>query len=54
MTRSVVAKAWFAGVGLAVGIAGMASGRRWLVWVALGFLGVAFLLRFVERKAPGP
>ena len=50
MTRIVVLKAWLAGAGLAAGVLGMASERRWLVWCAVGLLAVAFVLRFVERE----
>ncbi len=49
MTRFFAVKAWLAGVGLGAGLAGMATGRRWLVWIAVGLLGLAFLLRFAER-----
>jgi hypothetical protein len=49
VTRFFAIKAWLAGAGLAVGLAGMATERRWLVWVAIALLGVAFLLRFAER-----
>ena len=44
-----VLKAWCGGLGLAAGLAGMALERRWLVWLAVGFLTVAFLLRFAAR-----
>ena len=54
MTRLFVLKAWLAGAGVAAGIAGMATGWRWLVWVAVGLLGVAFLLRFAERHSAPP
>ena len=50
MTRFFTIKAWLAGAGLAVGLAGMATGRRWLVWIAVALLGVAFLLRLAERS----
>ena len=50
MTRFVVAKAWLGGVGLVVGVAGMAWERRWLVWAAIALLAVAFLLRLAERQ----
>ena len=53
MTRSFVAKACLAGAGLAVGIAGMATRQRWLVWIAVGLLSVAFVLRFAEGQAGG-
>lgn len=56
MTRFFVAKAWLGGVGLVVGLAGMAWERRWLVWAAIALLAAAFLLRLAERKsdARGP
>lgn len=54
MNRTFVAKAWLAGVGLLSGLAGMASERRWLVWIAVALLGVAFLLRFVDRGSTTP
>ncbi len=44
-------KSWAFGVGLTALILGMALTLRWLVWIAVGFLGVAFLLRFVTRPA---
>jgi hypothetical protein len=44
-------KAWAFGVGLTTAILGMALERRWLVLVAVGFLSVAFLLRFLSRPA---
>lgn len=47
--RVVAAKAWLGGLGLVVGLAGMALETRWLVWVAVGLLAAAFLLRFVKR-----
>ncbi|HZI21619.1 MAG TPA: hypothetical protein VFD76_03860 [Gemmatimonadales bacterium] len=50
--QSIVAlKGWLAAAGLAAGIVGMATERRWLVSSAVGLLAVAFLLRFVERSA---
>ena len=52
MTRWFVLKAWLSGSGLAVGLIGMATERRWLVWSAVGLLAPAFLLRFVERRTP--
>ncbi len=54
MTRFFVFKAWLAGAGLAAGLAGMATGRRWLVWIAVALLGVALLLRFAERPKEIP
>ena len=54
MTRFFVVKAWLAGAGLAAGLAGMATARRWLVWVAVALLAAAFLLRFAERSNEAP
>ena len=54
MTRLFVLKAWFGGAGLGVGLLGMATEQRWLVWIALGLAGVAFVLRFVERAQGAP
>jgi uncharacterized membrane protein YuzA (DUF378 family) len=44
-------KSWAFGVGLTAAILGMALEWRWLVWVAVGLLAVAFLLRFFTRPA---
>lgn len=52
MTRSFVVKAWLGGAGLAVGLLGMATARRWLVWIGVALLGAAFLVRFAERRNP--
>jgi len=52
VTRWFVLKAWLSGSGLAVGLIGMATERRWLVWIAVGLLAVAFLVRFTERRGP--
>jgi len=51
MTRYFAHKAWLGGMGLVTGLFGMALGRGWLVWIAVAFLAVAFILRFAERKA---
>jgi hypothetical protein len=51
MTRVFWLKAGTAVAGLCVGLAGMATGERWLVWIAVGLMGGAFLLRFTETKA---
>ena len=54
MTRYFAHKAALGGMGLVAGLFGMALGHRWLVWVAVAFLTVAFTLRFAERKVPNP
>jgi hypothetical protein len=43
-------KVWAAITGFTTGLAGMALERRWLVVVGVGLLGLAFLLRFADRK----
>ena len=53
MTRFFVHKAWLAGAGLVVGLAGMAQSASWLIWVAIGLVGAAFVLRLVERAMWG-
>ena len=52
--RPFAVKAWLGGVGLGVGLVGIAIEGRWLVWIAVGLLSGAFLVRFAERKAPPP
>lgn len=52
MTRFFRLKAWLGGVGLGVGLIGIAIDVRWLVWVAVGLLSGAFLLRFAEGRPP--
>jgi len=54
MTKTFVLKAWFGGAGLGVGLLGMATEQRWLVWIAVGLAGVAFLVRLVERAQRAP
>ncbi len=54
MTKTFVLKASFGGAGLGVGLLGMATEQRWLVWIAVGLAGVAFLVRFVERAQRAP
>jgi hypothetical protein len=49
MTRFFAHKAWLGGAALVTGLFGIALAQRWLVWVAVGLLGVAFMLRFAER-----
>jgi len=53
VTRFFAHKAWLGGAGLAIGLVGMALGWRWLVWVAVGLLVAAFVLRFAESKPQG-
>ncbi|HXL52666.1 MAG TPA: hypothetical protein VN945_05975 [Gemmatimonadales bacterium] len=52
MTRFFQLKAWLGGVGLGVGLLGIAIDARWLVWVAVGLLSGAFLLRFADKTPP--
>ena len=50
MTRIFWLKAGTGATGLVVGLAGMAAARRWLVWIAVILMGVAFVLRFAEQR----
>ena len=50
--RVFAMKAWLGGIGLGLGLVGIAVERRWLVWTAVGLLSSAFLLRFRERTSP--
>ena len=50
--RLFAAKAWLGGLGLGVGLVGIAIDVRWVVWLAVGLLSGAFLLRFGERTSP--
>jgi hypothetical protein len=52
VTRFFQLKAWLGGVGLGVGLLGIAIDARWLVWVAVCLLSGAFLLRFADRTPP--
>jgi hypothetical protein len=52
VTRFFALKAWLGGVAVGVGLVGIATERRWLVWIAVGLLSGAFLLRFGEKTAP--
>lgn len=47
-------KAGALGSALAAGIVGMALSLRWLVWVAIGLLVVAFGLRFTRVPSNDP
>jgi len=51
MTRLFILKAWLGGAGLAVGLFGMATDRRWMIWAAVCMLAAAFTVRLVERRA---
>ena len=51
MSRLVLVKGALGAIGLAIGLAGMALDQRPLVWVAVGFLGAAFLIRFIEKRS---
>jgi membrane protein implicated in regulation of membrane protease activity len=53
VTRFFVAKAWLGGSGVGIGVVGIATQQRWLVWLAVGLLLAAFLLRFAERREAG-
>lgn len=53
LPRRVIAKAWLGGTGLVAGLAGIALEVRWLVWGAIGLLGAAFVLRFLQTGDPG-
>jgi hypothetical protein len=52
VTRFFLVKARLFGVALAVGLVGMATARRWLVWIAVALLAVALLLRVIDRRPP--
>ena len=54
MTRAFVFKAWLGGAGLVTGLFGIAMAQRWMVWLAVAALAVAFTLRFAERKTDVP
>jgi len=45
----VATKAWLGGLGLVVGLAGMALQLRGLIWVGVALLGAAFVARFIKR-----
>ncbi len=51
--KVVAAKMWVGGIGLAVGLVGIALEWEWMVWVAVGLLGAAFLLRFLKTGTVG-
>lgn len=43
-------RAGLGAAGIAVGVAGMAMDRRWLVWMAVVLLTAAVVARLVERR----
>ena len=49
--KAVAAKVWLGGIGLVVGLVGMALEIEWIVWVAVGLLAAAFVLRFYKSGA---
>lgn len=51
--RVATAKAGLGGIGLVVGLVGMALEIEWIVWVAVACLGAAFLLRFAKQASGG-
>jgi len=51
MTRLFILKAWLGGAGLAVGLFGMATEHRWMIWAAVSLLSAAFTVRMIERRA---
>ena len=48
--KVAAAKMWLGGIGLVVGLVGMALAIDWIVWIAVGLLGAAFVLRFVKAR----
>ncbi len=50
--RVLAVKAWLGGIGLGAGLVGIAIHQRWLVWIAVGLMSGAFVLRFGERTPP--
>lgn len=52
MSLSVLLRARFAvtGIGVALGVLGIARDDRRLIWVAIGFLAVALVLRVLARR----
>lgn len=47
------AKAWLGGIGVSMGLTGMALERHWLVWIGVGLLAAAFGVRFLGPPRPG-
>jgi hypothetical protein len=54
MTRLTLAKLVVGGIALAVWAVGVRLGDERLKWGGIALLGAAFLLRFLNPKAPGP
>jgi uncharacterized membrane protein YoaK (UPF0700 family) len=39
-------------VGAALGVAGMITGRQWIIWVAIAVLALGLVLRLAGRRGP--
>lgn len=48
--RFVNLKVFLFAIGGALGVAGMTSGRDWLVALAIGVVGLGILLRFLGKR----
>lgn len=53
MPDPFTAKAWLGGIGVSMGLTGMALERHWLVWIGVGLLAAAFGVRFLGPPRPG-
>jgi hypothetical protein len=49
--KGFAVKAWIGSAGFVVGLVGMALAIDWIVWIGVGCLGLAFLLRFVKPSS---
>jgi hypothetical protein len=52
--KASAVKAWIGGAGFVVGLVGIAVAIDWIVWIGVGCLGAAFLLRFVKPSSGDP
>ena len=41
-------------IGVALILLGERLGLRWMIWIAIGILAIAFLLRFLPDSTRGP
>jgi len=41
-------------IGVALILLGDRLGLRWMIWIAIGILAIAFLLRFLPESTRGP